>query len=625
MTLANVVHAIPESRAPAFLQNGGATGLLLRQVDWSAHPLGPPEHWPVMLQNMTAVVLNSRQPMFVCWGPDHHNLYNDGYAEICGTRHPTSLGAPILDVWDDIRDVIEPLLARAYAGESIRMDDLALTLRHAEGARESHFAFTYTPLRDEAGLVRGLLCVCEDTTQKVMLTRDLEHERARLGQMFEQSPNFVAMIEGPDHIFRVVNPAFQRLTGGRDIIGKSAVTALPEFRLQGYIDLLDQVWTTGTAIRIDGAKVSLQRVEGKIPEDRVVDFALQPLRNSAGDMTGIYVGGVDVTDRSTALSALQTSEQFLRSVLGASPDCIKVLDLDGRLTYMSTNGRLVMELSGSDDIQGRPWLGLWQDGGNEDAVKAVALAKAGSSASFQGYANTFAGNPKYWDVRVTPIPDDTGQPARILVVSRDISYLKQVESEREQVMQEMAHRLRNAFGMVQSVVRQTLRQAKSLEEASKIISGRVMALADAQDILTRSVSDEMQIDAVVQAALLPYRSGEGRFAVCGPNVTISGRQGLGLSLGLHELCTNAVKHGALSDDAGKIEVNWTVNSDGAFAFCWRERGGPPVALPTRNGFGKVLIEQIVASYFNGSASLEFDPAGVVFNLSGKIAPSTGSE
>ena len=208
---------------------------------------------------------------------------------------------------------------------------------------------------------------------------------------------------------------------------------------------------------------------------------------------------------------------------------------------------------------------------------------------------------------------------------RDISYLKQVESEREQVMQEMSHRLRNAFGMVQSVVRQTLRHAKSLEEASKIISGRVMALADAQDILTRSVSGDMEINAVIQAALLPYRTGQGRFRVCGPNVTLSGRQGLGLSLGLHELCTNAVKYGALSDDAGIIEVNWTVNSAGVFAFCWQERGGPPVALPTRNGFGKVLIEQIVASYFNGSASLEFDPAGVVFNLSGKIAPSTGSE
>ena len=621
MTLANSIHAKIGATAPTFLQNGGATGVLLRRINWTLHPLGPPERWPVVLQTIVSVVLGSRQPMFVCWGPELHTLYNDGYAEICGARHPAGLGAPLLDMWDDIRDVIGPLVTRVFAGESIQMDDLALILHKNGAVRQAHLAFSYTPLRDDTGKVQGLFCACTDTTQEVTHTRELAHERARLGQMFEQTPSFIAIMEGPDHIFRLVNPAFLRMIGHRDVIGMEAVAALPEAGLQGYITKLDQVRATGDAIRVDSAKVSFQRVKGGLLEDRYVDFVFQPMHNAAGVVTSIFAEGVDVTDRITALSALQTSEQFLRSVLGASSDCIKVLDLDGRLTYISDRGRLVMELQDEEDIQGKLWSSLWKDAGHEDAIDAIAVANQGSNAAFQGYADTFAGNPRYWDVRVTPMLDEAGHPEWILAVSRDISYLKQIEDEREQLMQELSHRLRNAFGMVQSVIGQTLRNATSLPEARETLSGRVRALADAQDILTRSVAGDMQIDEVVQAALLPYRTGEGRFTISGPDATISGRQGLGLSLALHELCTNATKYGALSGAVGHVAVSWDVQRDGDFAFRWLECGGPSVAPPEKSGFGSVLIEKIVASYFNGSAILDFHQTGVAFHLSGKIVVS----
>lgn len=619
MTLATSTHATIETIASTFLQNGGETGLLLRQIDWAKHPLGPPDKWHVILQTIVSVVLGSRQPMFVCWGADHYTIYNDGYAEICGQRHPASLAEPLLDTWQEIRDVVEPMVARVYAGDSIQMDNLAVVLHTAAGAQEAHFAFSYTPLRDDTGAVLGLFCACSQTTDKVLLGHERDHERARLGMMFEQTPSFVAMMEGPDHIFRMVNPAFLQMIGHRDVIGQAAVAALPEVRLQGYIELLDQVWASGTAIRVDGAKVSLRRVAGGLLEDRFVDFVFQPMRNAEGAVTSIFAQGVDVTDRIQALSALQTSEQFLQSVLGASSDCIKVLDLDGRLTYISDGGRLVLDIPDGMDIHGKFWPSRWKDVGHEDAVKAVDAARNGVSSAFQGYADTFANNSKYWDVRVTPMLDGAGQPERILVVSRDISHLKQVEDEREQLMQELSHRLRNAFGMVQSVIGQTLRHANSLPEARETLSGRVKALADAQDILTRSVGGDMQIGAAVQAALLPYRTGEGRFVINGPDVTITGRQGLGVALALHELCTNATKYGALSGDNGEVVVQWTVQDDGTFAFDWYESGGPLVNPPAKSGFGSVLIEQIVASYFNGTASLDFNPSGVAFHLSGKIA------
>lgn len=326
-----------------------------------------------------------------------------------------------------------------------------------------------------------------------------------------------------------------------------------------------------------------------------------------------------MTDRTNDPDALKTSEQFLQSVLGASSDCIKVLDLEGRLIFMSANGRQVMEVPEDQQIEGSFWPGFWNGEGNADAIKALETAKRGLPAGFQGFADTFAENARYWDVRLTPMLDGTGKAERILAVSRDITYLKRIGEEREHLMHELSHRLKNAFSMVQSVISQTLRQARTVEEARDILSGRVRALADAQDILTKSIVGEMQIEEVVLAALLPHRTGEGRFFVAGPPAIISGRQGLGLSLALHELCTNATKYGALSNNGGQVHLLWDVQPGGTFTFDWTESGGPPVSAPKRSGFGSVLIEKVVATYFGGSATLDFDPSGVSFRLSGNIA------
>jgi len=628
MTLNQHIQVENVTNIPSFLNNGGIAGAHLRGMDWSKHPFGPPEHWPALLQSMTSLVLRSRQPMLLTWGPDFLMIYNDGYAEICGDRHPAAAGKNMFDVWSEVRDVFQPMAARVYAGESIYIDDIAVQLHRNGQNEEAHFSFSYTPLTEQNGCIPGLFCVCTETTKEIMLRRELEHERARLGKMFEEAPSFIAMVTGPDHVFEIANPAYMALVGHRDIIGKSVADALPELSAQGYIAMLDSVVATNTPIRLDGVKVTLQRVADGPSEDRFVDFVYQPMLNAAGAVTGIFADGVDVTDRTHALGALQTSEQFLQSVLNASSDCIKVLDLEGRLIFMSAGGRQIMEVPEDQQIEGSFWPGFWNGLKNADAIKALEAAKCGLAASFQGFADTFAGSAKYWDVRLTPMFDGNGKAERILAVSRDITYLKRIEEEREHLMQELSHRLKNAFSMVQSMISQTLRQASSVQAAREILSGRVRALADAQDILTKSIIGEMQIEEVVQAALLPHRTGEGRFSVTGPDVIISGRQGLGLSLALHELCTNATKYGALSNNDGQVHILWDVQPGGTFTFEWTENGGPPVSAPERSGFGSVLIEKVVATYFEGSAILDFDPSGVLFRLSGNIAvtdPSAGTD
>ncbi|GAM03370.1 MAG: HWE histidine kinase domain-containing protein [Pseudomonadota bacterium] len=195
---------------------------------------------------------------------------------------------------------------------------------------------------------------------------------------------------------------------------------------------------------------------------------------------------------------------------------------------------------------------------------------------------------------------------------------ERLRAGQHEIAMEMTHRVKNTLAIVQSIVAQTLRRSPDVEQARKAIDARLLTLARAQDVLTRSALDDIDVRALISAALGPHMQGENdpRFVLSGPPLLLGARQALGLALGLHELATNATKYGALSQTGGTIALTWN-GADAACTLEWAERGGPRVEVPTERGFGSTLIERIVAGYFEGEARLTFDPEGVHFTLSGR--------
>ncbi|WP_273289414.1 PAS domain S-box protein [Methylorubrum populi] len=151
------------------------------------------------------------------------------------------------------------------------------------------------------------------------------------------------------------------------------------------------------------------------------------LRGLDGTHQGFVKAFSDRTQERNAATKEQADAEFMRSVLASSADCIKVLDLDGGLTFMSEGGQKVMEVSDFNHIKGCPWPSFWKGQGNADALAALATARDGGIGHFQGGADTFLGNAKWWDVQVTPIFGPYGRPERILSVSRDITERKTFE------------------------------------------------------------------------------------------------------------------------------------------------------------------------------------------------------
>ena len=308
---------------------------------------------------------------------------------------------------------------------------------------------------------------------------------------------------------------------------------------------------------------------------------------------------------------------FVETVLAASNDCIKVLSLEGDLTFMSEGGRRVMEVSDFNKLRGCPWPSFWEGQGNADAVRAVSEARAGRNARFQGPANTALGNPRWWDVQVTPIPGPDGQPVRLLSVSRDITELKRAEEQQRLLALELNHRIKNVLAMVQAIANQTFRATSDPAEAKAAFLDRLGALGSAQDLLTQATMSGARMADIVADALRPHGR-EDQVTLSGPDVDLSPRCALALSLALHELTTNAIKYGALSADGGRVTVRWTVTpgpEGTAFRLSWTESGGPPVAPPTRTGFGAGMIQRALSGYVGGETTLTYAPAGVVFTLS----------
>jgi two-component sensor histidine kinase len=315
---------------------------------------------------------------------------------------------------------------------------------------------------------------------------------------------------------------------------------------------------------------------------------------------------------------------FLEGVLAGCGDCIKILDLEGRLQFMSEGGKRVMEVDDFDALKGCPWPDFWVGEGNAQAKIAIVEARAGRMARFQNGANTARGTPRHWDVQVSPIFNAQREVTHLLSISRDITEeWKARQAQRENLerhvllTQELTHRVKNTLATVLAIASQTFR-GDTHKIPREAFMGRIKTMGDAYNILTEASWTSSSIKRVVEAALAPYRTGTGRFKIGGTDFDITPNQALILALAVNELATNAMKYGSLSVQGGKVDVSWSVTD--RLHFVWRESGGPQVTPPSRKGFGSVLIKTLLAGDFKGTVDLIYDPAGVICTLDAPFTP-----
>ena len=294
-----------QNNTPDFLGGGGEMGGLIRAHDWGKTPLGIAENWPQSLRTAVRLMLNTRHPMYIWWGPSYICLYNDAYRQSIGSeRHPGSLGQPGRGVWDEIWHIIGPQIEQVMRGDGATWNENQLVPITRNGVREDvYWTYSYSPIDDESAPngIGGILVVCSETTAQERLRQQIAAESERQRLLLKQMPGFVAVLSGADHIYEYVNDAYVTISGPRDFVGRSVREVFPELKDQGFFELLDQVYSSGEPF-VSGAMPL--RLAGE-DRERFIDLLYHPIRDNQGAVSGIFVGGYDATEQVRAKAEIE--------------------------------------------------------------------------------------------------------------------------------------------------------------------------------------------------------------------------------------------------------------------------------------------------------------------------------
>ena len=421
---------VGESLADALFVGPGEMRALCRAFDWSTTPLGPSAQWPLSLRTTVATMLSSRHPMFLWWGPELVQIYNDAYrpsfAE--GGRHPAALGARGAEFWTDIWEIIGPQIAQVLGGgEATWHEDHLVPIIRNGRLEDVWWTYSYGPAYDDQGNVAGVLVVCQETTQHVLAARERERLLAdtaraerRAARVLEQVSDEHLTMDADFRILSVNDAALRALGKERgDLVGLTHWEAFPA--------------SVGTGIERQYRRVMAERTEGHFTHhyvgegyDRYLEIDAYPT-----DEGGIALFWRDVSERTLAEAALRESESRLRAIYDGTYEYIGLLSPEG--TLLDAN-RASLDFANNtrDDVVGLPfWDAPWfaYTPGAPDAMReGVARAAAGEFIRYEAPLRRPSGEMTMFDISLHPVRDENGKVVLIVPEGREVTERQRAES-----------------------------------------------------------------------------------------------------------------------------------------------------------------------------------------------------
>lgn len=318
-----------------------------------------------------------------------------------------------------------------------------------------------------------------------------------------------------------------------------------------------------------------------------------------------------------ALRAALLQNQIYREVFEHAAVGVAQVSRDGVLLEVNQQFCDIIG-HGHDDIVGRKFRDFTHEddiAGNLELLEQVAAGQIPGYRLQKRYRRS-DGEVVWADLSVSKLQDGAGGEYKLISTIVDVSARRSAEEHQQLLLGELSHRTRNLLAVVGALARQIARNCATPAEFEQALTERLTGMAASADLLLEGAGGA-QVQELIRRQMAAFMSAGGpQVTLSGPPLKLSAGASQALGLALHELATNACKYGALSTPHGSIAISWSPQTEPGdeFHLTWVERGGPPVGMPTRIGFGRKVIERMVAGSLGGSTTLEFAPAGVEWTL-----------
>ncbi len=573
--------------------------------------LGPPSTWPLCLRSAVEIMLPAMAQIVIFWGPDLIALYNEPYAPTIGQRHPKAFGRPAQENWAELWDDLEPLLRRVMdTGETVAAKDRPFYIERHGYPETVYFDISYSAIRDEDGIVRGIFCIVNETTARVRADQALQASEERFRAVISQSAAGIGQGSLEGKILHV-NRRFCEIVGYDEVelLGKNIADITYADDMPEQTRLFSRLAATGESFDME------KRYVRKDGSHVWVNNTVSALRDEQGRIHQVAVISVDITERKKA----QEAERRLVSIIASSNDAILAIDLGMAITSWNGGAERLYGYK-AEEIVGQSVMVLVPDDRIDEEPALLEQIKAGSMVdAYETKRRSKDGRLVDVLLSVSPIHDAAGRIIGASKIAHDISAKKEAERLQAVLIGELHHRVKNVFATVIAIARQTLSKATDTQDAVAALEARLSAMAHAHDLLAVGDWQSADLIAVVEQAVAPYPPEV--FDVSGPSVLLPQKAVATLSLALHELGTNAAKYGALSVSTGRVQIIWDFDPEAsALSLRWQERGGPIVGSPTKKGFGSRLVERLLAAELNGTSKIMYDAAGVVCEIEAVLLP-----
>jgi PAS domain S-box-containing protein len=338
----------------------------------------------------------------------------------------------------------------------------------------------------------------------------------------------------------------------------------------------------------------------------LVDSRMQLL----GDET-VLEANRDITERRQIEAALRENEERLRwlaSIVDSSDDAIVSKNLDGVVTSWNRGAERVFGYAAEEAIGQPITIVIPKDRQDEERVILTRIRRGERIDHFETVRQRKDGSLIVVSLTVSPVRNANGAIVGASKIARDISEAKRTHERIATLAREAEHRSANLLANVLATVR--LSQSETLEGLKQAIEGRIRAVANVNSLFVQTRWIGAELSTIARQELAPFLDrGETRVRIDGPQVFLEPNAAQSIAVILHELATNAAKYGALSSATGQLNLSWSHESDGRLELRWTEAGGPPVQMPTREGFGGRIIKQMTEQ-LRGTVRIDWHPEGL---------------